>query len=191
MIVLQLALTINMVENNLIISIKDGDKQSFKELFDDYYPMLCVFAEKYHNNPAVCKDVSQEAFLKYWENRKSFTEIKPVKSYLYTIVRNSILNIIKKEKLADANDEFIKIDSEVYFRDNLIEQETYNLVRKAVDNLPEQMRNIIRLSMKGIKNPEIATQLNVSVNTVHSLKKRAYKKLRDQLAEYYYLLLFL
>ena len=58
--------------NNIIISIKNGDKLSFKELFDDYYPMLCVFAEKYHSNPAICKDVSQEAFMKYWGKQGKF-----------------------------------------------------------------------------------------------------------------------
>lgn len=180
-----------MVENNLILSIKNGDKQSFKELFNDYYPMLCVFAEKYHKNPAVCKDVSQEAFLKYWENRENFTEIRPVKSYLYTVTKNSLLNIIKKEKLSDSNGEITNLDSDIYFRDNLVEQETYYIVRKAVEHLPDQMKNIIKLSMRGIKNPEIATQLNISVNTVHSLKKRAYKKLREELIELYYVLLFI
>ena len=52
------------------------------------------------------------------------------------------------------------------------------------------MRAIMRLAMEGKKNGEIAEQLNVSVETVHTLKKIAYKKLRVYLKEYYYFLIF-
>lgn len=44
--------------------------------------------------------------------------------------------------------------------------------------------------MQGKKNAEIAVQLSISEGTVHTLKKTAYKKLRDRVAEHFYLLLF-
>lgn len=68
--------------------------------------------------------------------------------------------------------------------------ETYLLVRKAVGALPVQMRKIIELAMQGKKNAEIAAELSISEGTVHTLKKTAYKKLRDRLQEHFYLLLF-
>ena len=52
------------------------------------------------------------------------------------------------------------------------------------------MRKIIELAMQGKKNAEIAVQLSISEGTVHTLKKTAYKKLRDRLQEHFYLLLF-
>lgn len=52
------------------------------------------------------------------------------------------------------------------------------------------MRAIMRLAMEGKKNGEIAEYLNVSVETVHTLKKIAYKKLRIYLKDYYYFLIF-
>ena len=42
---------------------------------------------------------------------------------------------------------------------------------------------------EGKKNAEIAERLNVSPETVHTLKKVAYKKLRAFLTDYYYCLL--
>ncbi len=81
-------------------------------------------------------------------------------------------------------------ESEAYFENEVIRQETYLLVRKAVGALPVQMRKIIELAMQGKKNAEIAAQLSISEGTVHTLKKTAYKKLRDRLQEYFYLLLF-
>ena len=59
----------------------------------------------------------------------------------------------------------------------------------AIDKLPDQMRAIMRLAMEGKKNGEIAEYLNVSVETVHTLKKIAYKKLRIYLKDYYYFLI--
>lgn len=52
------------------------------------------------------------------------------------------------------------------------------------------MRSIILLALEGKTNPEIAEELNVSKETVHSQKKIAYRKLRDYLKDYYFLLFF-
>lgn len=64
------------------------------------------------------------------------------------------------------------------------------MLTDAIDKLPDQMRAIMRLAMEGKKNGEIAEYLNVSVETVHTLKKIAYKKLRIYLKDYYYFLIF-
>ena len=70
----------------------------------------------------------------------------------------------------------------------IIEQETFRIVRKAVEELPTQMRNIILYSMKGLKNNEIADKLQISEGTVHKLKKIAYRKLRESLKGINYIL---
>ena len=72
----------------------------------------------------------------------------------------------------------------------MIRQETWLLVRKAVGTLPAQMRRVIELTMEGNKNAEIASELGIAEGTVHALKKTAYKKLREQLKDHFYLLLF-
>ena len=181
--------------NGLIEDIKQGDRAAFRELFEDYYPILCVFAMKYIRDEEQCKDVAQETLLTYWQNRADFEDIFKVKGYLYRVARNRCLNMIK------ANGEVLKAhlehcvkealtESEAYFENEVIRQETYLLVRKAVGALPVQMRKIIELAMQGKKNAEIAAELSISEGTVHTLKKTAYKKLRDRLQEHFYLLLF-
>ena len=50
--------------------------------------------------------------------------------------------------------------------------------------------NMVLQAMQGKKNAEIAAELSISEGTVHTLKKTAYKKLRDRLQEHFYLLLF-
>ena len=51
--------------NGLIEDIKQGDRAAFRELFEDYYPILCVFAMKYIRDEEQCKDVAQETLLTY------------------------------------------------------------------------------------------------------------------------------
>ena len=70
-----------------------------------------------------------------------------------------------------------------------MEEETFRILSEAIEKLPTQMRAIMQLALEGKKNAEIAERLNVSPETVHTLKKVAYKKLRAFLTDYYYCLL--
>ena len=85
--------------NGLIEDIKQGDRAAFRELFEDYYPILCVFAMKYIRDEEQCKDVAQETLLTYWQNRADFEDIFKVKGYLYRVARNRCLNMIRREQV--------------------------------------------------------------------------------------------
>ena len=84
---------------NIIADIKRGNKQAFKKLFDDYYPILCVFSFHYVEDKEVCKDIVQDALLAYWERKEDFNDILKVKSFLYTVTRNKCLNYLKHAQL--------------------------------------------------------------------------------------------
>ena len=64
---------------DIVSYIKSGDLNAFKELFEDYYVMLCVFAARYLKDDEQCKDVAQEALSGYWERREDFNYIYKVK----------------------------------------------------------------------------------------------------------------
>lgn len=175
---------------HLIEDIRQGDRTAFRELFEDYYPVLCVFAMRYLHDEEVCKDIAQETLLTYWQNRRDFSTIFKVKAYLYMVARNRCLNLLKRERVDDRYMQEIGLQPDYYFEDEVVRQETYLLVRKAVNALPDQMRRIIELAMLGKRNAEIAEELAIAEGTVHTLKKTAYKKLRDRLQEHFYLLIF-
>ena len=64
-----------------------------------------------------------------------------------------------------------------------IQEETIRLIYEAIESLPENCKNIIDLSLKGLKNDAIAETLKISVNTVKTHKKTAYKILRIKLKD--------
>ena len=124
------------------------------------------------------------------QNYGKLEMIFQVKAFLYTAVRNKALNELEHSKVVfEYAQKVIEKKKDSFFHDAVVEEETYRILAEAIDKLPDQMRAIMRLAMEGKKNAEIAEQLNVSVETVHTLKKIAYKKLRIYLKEYYYFLI--
>ena len=161
---------------NIVTDIRGGDKDSFKEFFEDYYPILCVFSSKYVKNEEQCKDIAQETLLSYWEKRADFEDIYKVKGFLYMVARNRCLNYLKREQVNQAYVDEANRESEEYFQEEVIEQETYMLVRKAIEGLPPQMRTIIKYAMEGLKNPQIASEMGIAEGTVHALKTGTVKR---------------
>ena len=77
------------------------------------------------------------------------------------------------------------------FHERVVEHETYRMMLEEIDRLPNQMREIMLRALEGKQNKEIAEELHISPDTVHSLKKIAYKKLRESMKDEYYLLMLL
>lgn len=173
----------------LITDIRNGNIRAFKQLFEDYYPILCVYAQRYIADPEPCKDIAQEVLLSCWEHRNGFDDIHRLKGFLYTAARNRCVNMLKHDAYIDDNFDQTNHTDTYELEDEIIRQETFLLVRRAVAELPVQMGRIIRLSLMGKRNQEIAQTLGISEGTVHSLKKTAYRKLRASLREHFALLL--
>ncbi len=74
---------------------------------------------------------------------------------------------------------------------NVVEEEVYAIIYKAIDELAPQSRKVILLSLQELSNGEIAEKLGISVNSVRTLKQNAYKKLKGLLKDYFYLLFLL
>ncbi len=176
-------------EEITIERIKAGDERAFRALFDEYYQALCLFAVHYLGDDAEAADVVQECFIKYWNRHRDFDHLVKIRSFLYTVVRNDCLNILRNDVRRKKRLEGLK--DELFFRDSLIEEEAFRIFYQAVDTLPRQTREVINLALEGLDNDDIALQMGISVHTVHMLKKIAYKRLRSLLRDYYYLLFLL
>lgn len=172
--------------NISISNLYTDDEAAFKDFFDEYYQGLCMFANSYLSDNALAADIVQETFVKLWTERRHFEGLPQLKSFLYTVVRNACLNKIRNGK--GKRTDLTAISDSTFFHNTLIEEETYRLLYKAIDHLPSQSRKIIELALDGKKNAEIATALGIQENTVLTLKKIAYRKLRASLGKYYYLL---
>lgn len=97
--------------------IKAGDKLVYKELFDEFYQTLCVFASKYLKDDAMAADVVQDTFIKFWEHHADFDHSIKIKSYLYTSVRNACLNILRdKKEFVPDGESFDRLEKELILK---------------------------------------------------------------------------
>ena len=172
---------------DIINSLNKRNAKALKHFFVRFYPSLCVFGKKYIPETDIAEDIAQDSFLVYWESHKQFENIEYLKGFLYQTVKNKCLNHLKLKGLRS---EILKygLDREEYLYEMVLEEETYRIIHKAIENLPPQSRRIIELSMKGYKNPEIADELEISINTVKTLKGNAYKTLRENLKDHVFIL---
>ena len=154
------------------ISIKLNE-QGFHDIFNKYYVTLCLFANQYTENQETSADIVQDSFAKLWQIREDFFYLHQVKAFLYTAVRNKALNELEHSKVVyEYAQNVIEKKKDSFFHDAIVEEETYRIVSEAINKLPDQMKAIMQLSLEGKKNAEIADRLNISTETVHTLKKK-------------------
>lgn len=167
------------------------DKHSFQCFYESLYPLLCLFSNSYLNDKDVAQDIVQDAFFYLWNKRSDFNSVVSAKSYLYLHVKNRSLNYLRDKNIRLSID-LSRLGSELFYRDVLIEQEAYKKIMDAIRSLPPQGQRIIEMMLDGMKNQEIADELNISVNTVKTIKSRAFESLRKELkSNLFYLLVFL
>lgn len=169
--------------------IKSGDLKAFKHLFDGLYPSMCSIANSYIKDEDKSRDIAQEAFISLWNKREYYDSITSLKTFLYVSVKNLSLNYIRDKREEYITDEELHDKIGVAFKNLVIEEEAIRIVNIAIENLPPQSSKIIKMGLTGMKNMEIAERLEISVNSVKTLKYNAMKALKVVLKDYYLILL--
>ncbi len=175
-------LDLELTKEHLLDNIKKGNLKAFKCFYDDFYSALFTFTHKFLSEKSDCEDIVQEAFVCFWDKRKDFYSISSAKSYLYKFVKSRSLNHIRDtgaKTIVDIN----TLNEQLFFSESIIEIETYQLLYKSIKKLSPLEQEVIELSIDGKKNQQIAETLNVSINTIKTVKKRSYNKLRVELKD--------
>ncbi|MHA7112282.1 RNA polymerase sigma-70 factor [Sunxiuqinia elliptica] len=173
-------------------ALKKGSREVFQQVFDEYYEMLLHISMQYLSEEDA-KEAVQEAFLKLWENRKQVKEDANIRNFLFTIVKNNCLNMIKRQQVVLKNKaplmwiemhyEYEAIAKLDYT--NLEFEELKERVENAVERLPGQCKTVFMLSRyRHLKNSEIALELGVTEKTVEAHITKALKILRHDLKDY-------
>lgn len=177
-----------MAENlnqHIFKRLQNGDEKAFSQLFDQYYSALCLFANKYLHDMDLSRSLVQQAFIDLWMKRQKIAISTSVKSYLYTIVKNRCIDVLRKEKATTEISESIENLNQIPFHDLVEEAELNDRINASINKLPEKCREIFLLCrFEGLKYSEIAEKLGISVKTVEMQMGIALKKLRDSLSDY-------
>jgi len=192
-------LTISKTDE-LIRRLKKDDKSAVDELFSYYYPRLYSFSKSILKIENDIDDILQEVFVKLWLNRTKIGNAETFNSYIFTITKNEVLNLIRS-KLKDhtfKDELYLRSVAEEYQTQNQLEfDEIKNGIDQIVAGLPEKRQQVFVLSRTdGLSNKEIAQQLNISEKTVEDHITHAIKHIKSSMKDmgiisllYYYLFL--
>jgi RNA polymerase sigma-70 factor (ECF subfamily) len=179
---------VDLLEKQVLETLQLGNESAFEMIFRTYYQPLCRYAYSFLQDKEEAEEVVQSSFITVWDKRNSLTIETSVKSYLYRMVRNSCLNVIKHEKIKQqhvAHELAVADVSHEFVSQKVHAAELEIKISEAMKTLPEQCRLVFQLSrFEELKYQEIADQLQISVKTVENHMGKALKLMRVQLKEY-------
>lgn len=170
---------------HLSVLLMKGDHAAFNEIHKRYYPLLYHHAYKRLPNEEDVKDILQELFAALWNNREALVFTTGLAAYLYTAVRNRIINVFSKQKVrhvyAQSLQKYLE-EGENVTDMKLREKELIALVEKEIAALPPRMREVFVLSRNAhLSHHEIAELLETSPQTVRKQIQNALRILRAKL----------
>lgn len=183
-------------EEYLLEEIKSGNHKAFEYLFRVYQPRLYAYAVRYVEDEDMAHDIIQECYLHLWEKRLILEQVS-LTSLLFTMVRNGCLNYLKHKSIVENYkiEYLANIDGEerLYQSDFTLEGEykvLYNELQEqiqyVIDKLPERSKQIFLMSrFQGLKNREIADQLQISTTAVEKHLSKALKIFSDYFKKLY------
>lgn len=170
-------------DHALFLLIKKRDKEAFSVVYQKYHRYLYTLAYKYLKDGQMADDVVQHVFVKLWDSTKDIDVEVNLKNYLYTMVKNKILNIIRDHKeLISLNYENAQIaipDDEDILK-KLEDRQMSLFLYKGIDLLPPQKKEVcLRKLNSSDSNQQIADEMGISIHTVKSHYQESLKMLRE------------
>lgn len=171
--------------------LKAGDDGGYRYLYKNYYPAMCAAAYSYTKDESVSEALVDDVIFHIWQSRDRLDISSSLKRYLLVSVRNKCLEYLRsaavsrRESIMDCDDNRYHKSLDGGAEEYVIGKELYELLLKAIGELPEETRKVFELSRyEGYTYDEIAGELGISVNTVKYHIKKALSILRTQFSEY-------
>jgi RNA polymerase sigma-70 factor, ECF subfamily len=176
-------------------------EEAFERIFRRYYKPLYYFFRKRGCPDDQCQELAQEAFVRVYRSLPEFRGDSRFDTWLYQIASNLFRNMLRERSALKRYGTEIPLDP-LYepaaaeadpweSRDpspleNLLGVERADLLRQAIQKLPRQMQRCVFLRIDaGLRYREIATLMNVSIDTVKAHLFQARQKLKSELGEYF------
>jgi len=175
------------MEKEKVEALRNGNHKAFEDVFLLYFKRVRLFIGGIIKSDADAQELAQDVFVKLWTNREALNSEKPLGAYLYTIAKNTAFNFLKHKLVEQSYTGSLSLYDDVATpEDVLFAREIGLLVEMAVNEIPEQRRNIYILSReKGMSNSDIALQLGISKKTVENQLSLALQEIRKVISLFF------
>lgn len=174
------------VESEILIQIKQGNKDAFKVLYNTYAALVYELACKLLKDTNMAEEIVQDCFLKIWTNRDQIWAEQDIWSLIYVLAKRLCFNQLRHARVVQKY--YIQIEHNVIndVQQKLDVRELENILEFSIEKLPEQQKKALRLSrIEGYSHQQIAEEMDISINTVKNHITQALKNLRKALASNY------
>lgn len=140
-------------------------------------------AQRILRNEEDAKDIVQDSFVKLWSKRKVLGNIKSIKSFTLTMVRNACIDHIRKHKPETDKEQQINSNSDFQNPEKQLEvSDQLSKVKTIINQLSEQQREAIQLrEIEGLEYHEISEITGLSSNNLRVIISRARKEIKMQM----------
>lgn len=175
-------------QNDVVLynRIKEQDKKALELLYDKYERILYSFVYRLTNSSDIAEEAVQEVFIKLWRGKGVYSDEKgKFSSWLFTITRNTAIDIVRKRKtdpiFSEEIFDFIE-DDHPQIDEHLQWKEEQQRVRHAVSKLSEDQKKIIQsVYFKGLTQQKVAEEQQIPLGTVKGRVRLALRKLKTYL----------
>ncbi len=180
--------------------VLEGDNTAYEFLQKKYKNLIYSLVKKMIKNDSDVEDLVQETFIKAYKALDKFKFNYSFSAWIYRIASNNTIDFLRKRRfdtfsidkpIGNAEDEnYFEIEDNSYSPDaDLISEQKADIIRAAIDTLPENYREIILLRHEEeLDYKAIADQLDLPLGTVKAHLFRARKLLYEELKDKYNLL---
>lgn len=175
-------------EAQLVARLKAGDRVAFDTIYHIYARRLYAFVASLTDSRHDIEDVVQDTFVNLWTHRQTITAEESLKSLLFAMARNRLVNLLKRTgKVCYTEEIALVVDAPLSADDSscplrLLEYNEFEKdVLSTIEQLPDTQRQVVMLSrLEDLSHADIALRLGLSVQTVKNSLTLALKTLRKR-----------
>jgi RNA polymerase sigma factor (sigma-70 family) len=173
--------TMNPSDGELMHAVQSGDLSQLGVLFERYHVAVYRYCLRMTSKPSLSEDMVQEAFTRVLKYARTFREGTNFRAWMFRVARNVCNDHYRKHRRETPLEEPEKrVSEEPLVAETLEHEEDLGRLRVALEQLPEDRRELLILSrFERRKYDEIAQLLDCSVGAVKVRVHRAMKQLRD------------
>ncbi len=161
---------------------------STEQIWEEFSSALRSFITRRVSNSSQIEDILQDVFIKIHSNIDSLKEDTKIRSWVYQITRNTIIDYYRKQniKFEDIDEIHLEDEGGINNINNMIELEPTQKVaaglKGMIDDLPEKYSQALYLvEFEGLTQVELAKKLGISVSGAKSRVQRGRQLLKDSL----------
>lgn len=174
-------------DRQLADALRSGNEYVFAEIWKRYHRIMYALAFKYLKDSDSAQDAVQHVFLKLWEQRKVLLINLDLKSYIFMMLRNHLLNEIRHNNTILERNYVLaqnQCPEEEDISRHIEKAETRRRLLELIESLPPQKRTICKLKLnEELSNQEIAERMGITTSTVKSHYTEALKFIRANIGK--------